>query len=450
MDHILKKYGWVAFGAFVFLLGLQLFILSVLYSTEREKYVFQLSDILRRSIYELNANKLILDESSLNYIGCGKQDKHIIIVKQGHIFRIPIIEKMGQKEMTSIGLYDLRDSMQWNLEALNSIFQKKLKATALTTSIRWVKKDTLGRVLEVFGDHTSSFLFGMKATPIQLGLLDKHLLESDFDFSLTCFALKNWDRLFTILCLLLISGCCIATLYHSIKTEKRAGIYREQFTHTLVHDLKTPVQVIKKDEYLLRRYLPESIEGRTLKLVDTMKEDLEVLSQKIDTLLTTMITADGFKINVKVFELNVLLEKLIQLHRKIASTNKEIIYHLIPSPDVNFIRADPNHLYEALSNLLENAEKYSGEQVKITIEYRKIKSGIQISVKDNGWGMNEENKRYIFEKNYRINEGNGVKGFGLGLYYVEMVVHAHKGKMDVQSEIGKGSDFIITLPQKWK
>ncbi|MEG2339900.1 MAG: HAMP domain-containing sensor histidine kinase, partial [Odoribacter sp.] len=338
----------------------------------------------------------------------------------------------------------------WNLEALNSIFQKKLKDANLTTSIRWVKKDTLGRVLEVFGDHTSSFLFGMQATPIQLGLLDKHLLESDFDFSLTCFALKNWDRLFTILCLLLISGCCIATLYHSIKTEKRAGIYREQFTHTLVHDLKTPVQVIKKDEYLLRRYLPESIEGRTLKLVDTMKEDLEVLSQKIDTLLTTMITADGFKINVKVFELNVLLEKLIQLHRKIASTNKEIIYHLIPSPDVNFIRADPNHLYEALSNLLENAEKYSGEQVKITIEYRKIKSGIQISVKDNGWGINEENKRYIFEKNYRINEGNGVKGFGLGLYYVEMVVHAHKGKMDVQSEIGKGSDFIITLPQKWK
>lgn len=247
MNRILRKYRWIAFGAFIILLGLQFVTLSGLYHSEREKYIFLLNNILHRSVSEFNINKIISDKSKLNYIKWGKQDKNVTIIKQGSTFRILITGKIEKDEIVNIGAYDIR--------------------------------------------------------------------ESDFEFSLIHFTLENWDKILTILGLSLILGYCIINLYYSVKTEKRVGKYREQFTHTLVHDLKTPVQVIKKDEHLLRRYLPESMEERTIKLMDTMKLDLEVLSKKIDALLTTMVTIDGFKINVRAFSLNELLKNLLELRQ---------------------------------------------------------------------------------------------------------------------------------------
>lgn len=450
VNRIVGKYSRITLGAFITLLGLQFVTLSELYNSEREKHTFLLNNILHQSVGEFNTNKIISDKSRLNYIGWREQDKNVTIIKQGSAFRIPIAGNIEKDEIVNIGTYDIRDTTKWHLAALDSLFQEKLKETGLSTPVRWLKKDSLGKVLEVWGHHKPSFLSSIKAIAIQLGFLEKHVLESDFEFSFVHFTLANYDRIITILGLLLILGYCITTLYLSIKTEKKVGKYREQFTHALVHDLKTPVQVIKKDEYLLRRYLQGSIEERIIKQMDTMKQDLEVLSQKINTLQTMMITVDGFKINAKTFSLNELLEDVQERHQKIAPDNKEIIYCSNCPPEIDTISADPNHLYEALGNLLENAIKYSGKQVKINVTCKKINSGIQISVKDNGFGISKEDKKHIFEKNYRANQSNTIKGFGLGLHYVEMVAYAHKGKVEVQSEVGKGSEFIITIPQKQK
>jgi two-component system phosphate regulon sensor histidine kinase PhoR len=114
-----------------------------------------------------------------------------------------------------------------------------------------------------------------------------------------------------------------------------------------------------------------------------------------------------------------------------------------------FIKADEVHFSNIIANLLDNAIKYSKNPTKIAIETSNPNSkSIAIRIKDNGIGMSKETINHIFEKFYRAHTGNlhNVKGFGLGLSYVKSVVDAHRGKIKVESNIGKGSTFILEFP----
>jgi two-component system phosphate regulon sensor histidine kinase PhoR len=101
-----------------------------------------------------------------------------------------------------------------------------------------------------------------------------------------------------------------------------------------------------------------------------------------------------------------------------------------------------------VSNLLDNAIKYTQENPKITVETKNIDEGIMFIVQDNGIGMSKAVQSKIFERFYRQSSGNvhDVKGFGLGLNYARSIIEAHKGRISVTSEPGKGSRFEIFLP----
>jgi two-component system phosphate regulon sensor histidine kinase PhoR len=108
------------------------------------------------------------------------------------------------------------------------------------------------------------------------------------------------------------------------------------------------------------------------------------------------------------------------------------------------------HITNVLSNLIDNALKYSSNTPKIHIKTRNLNNGIIISVKDYGIGISKENTTKIFDKLFRVPTGtvHDVKGFGLGLSYVKAIVDKHKGSIKVSSQIGKGSTFSIHLPFK--
>lgn len=110
--------------------------------------------------------------------------------------------------------------------------------------------------------------------------------------------------------------------------------------------------------------------------------------------------------------------------------------------------ADEVHFSNIIYNLMDNAVKYSGDHVKIEIATTNSKGNVVIKIKDSGIGMNKETQMHIFEKFYRAHTGNlhNIKGFGLGLSYVKAIVESHKGKIKVDSAVGKGSTFTIELP----
>jgi two-component system phosphate regulon sensor histidine kinase PhoR len=116
------------------------------------------------------------------------------------------------------------------------------------------------------------------------------------------------------------------------------------------------------------------------------------------------------------------------------------------------IEGDITHISNIVNNLLDNANKYSPEKPEISLYTRNVTNGVELIIKDKGIGMSKEEKKHIFDKFYRVHTGNrhDVKGFGLGLSYVKALMTAHNGQIEVQSETGKGSSFVLLFPFKVK
>ena len=166
----------------------------------------------------------------------------------------------------------------------------------------------------------------------------------------------------------------------------------------------------------------------------------------------------------KVLELASIEEKKGFIEKKIIDF-KSVILNLIKDfeqlaalENINFIteikgekyilNCDSYHLENAINSLLENAKKYAKENIKIILLVYKENGKLIISVKDNGIGISGEDKKKVFDKFFRVSLGDihNVKGYGLGLNYVKRIIKLHKGKITVNSSLGQGSEFIISLP----
>jgi len=178
-------------------------------------------------------------------------------------------------------------------------------------------------------------------------------------------------------------------------------------------------------------------------------ENKRLVSQVEKVLQAAALDKKDFQLNVETLNLTELLESTVDhITLQIEKRGGKIDFvNKLRNPE---IEGDAFHLTHIFNNLMDNANKYSGESPMIRVEAWDESDQFVVTIRDQGIGMTKDAVKKIFDKFYRVPTGNvhDVKGFGLGLSYVKTMLEAHKGEIHVQSELGKGSTFTINLPKK--
>jgi signal transduction histidine kinase len=239
-----------------------------------------------------------------------------------------------------------------------------------------------------------------------------------------------------------------ALVFRDVSQEKEMEALKASFYSMIAHDLRSPISVVTGYTSLI-------LDGKTGEISDIQKEFLEAVQARSESMLKLVdefLTVSKFEASFISLEfedadLNKLLTEVVDSLSLIA-VNKKIAVEFDPGSKPLPIKADSQKLYKVMSNLFDNALKYTpdGGSVEVTIE--KIDSEYRIEFKDTGIGIDGEELDYVFDRFKRMAtaEKKKIKGTGLGLTIVKEIVNAHQGKVWVESKVGVGSTFIVTLP----
>jgi len=256
----------------------------------------------------------------------------------------------------------------------------------------------------------------------------------------------------------MIAGAIIFTLiiitafYITLSTllrQKKLSEIKNDFINNMTHELKTPLATISLAVDALKNEKVLADESKRNYFMGMIREENKRMNKNVETILqSAQMEQQDLKLNKTPQHIHALIHKVVdQFQLQIADKKGNVIFHLQATDDI--INLDEVHFANLLSNLIDNAIKYSKEEgFAIRIYTKNIGKYIRIVIEDNGIGMNKETLKRIFEKFYRAHTGNihNVKGFGIGLSYVKAVTDAHSGKVSADSLPGKGSVFTLQFP----
>lgn len=251
----------------------------------------------------------------------------------------------------------------------------------------------------------------------------------------------------TTVLIILILSFAFWYLIRTIFRQKTLEEMKEDFTNNMTHELKTPIAVAYSATDALLHFGAGEQKEKREQYLTICKEQLEKLTGLVEQILSMSIER-RLKLILKKEDIEIkgVLNSLINEQQM--KSDKDVLFNLDIQPEDLTVKGDKTHLNNVFSNLIDNAIKYSKEQVTIDIKaYRKDKFFI-IKIKDNGIGIPSDKLKYLFEKFYRISQGNqhNIKGYGIGLFYVKTIIEKHQGTIEVNSVIDKGTEFTLKIP----
>lgn len=223
--------------------------------------------------------------------------------------------------------------------------------------------------------------------------------------------------------------------------------YRDDFINITSHQLRTPLSTIQSSIELLELYIKKGNAARQLQTLNKVKKSISYLKDVIEN-ITELYKKEKQKqkLNVSKIVLREFINELIEEIIVQASEN-HLINVNIEYPE-KYIYGDEFILKQILVNLLINSIKFSPEGGQIQMSVRKSNKYLELSIKDEGIGIDEKDIKKIFQPFYRANNATDIPGIGLGLAIVKKLIKIHKGKIKCYSSLGNGTEFQIFIPLK--
>jgi two-component system phosphate regulon sensor histidine kinase PhoR len=257
--------------------------------------------------------------------------------------------------------------------------------------------------------------------------------------------LNNW---FVSSAILLVVMAFFVYALMLIFKQKRLSEIQNDFINNMTHEFKTPISTISISSEVLMKPEIVNTPERLLSYAAIIRKEAARLKKNVDTVLQTANIAQKIdKLNFEEVDVHELLEDLaISCEPLFKEKNGELLINLNATNAT--VRADRLHFTNIIHNLVDNGMKYCERSPVINISTENISNELVISIKDNGIGIADRDQKQVFNKFFRVHTGDvhDVKGFGLGLYYVKEMVEGHKGKIELKSKLGEGSEFKIIVP----
>ncbi len=316
-----------------------------------------------------------------------------------------------------------------NSAVLDSIFNKELNNAGL------------------YPEKASIQLIGNKSEKCdELWSMDFAMTDKQPPIYRVCFSPLNGHILrqmsgiiVTSATILIMMGFLIWYLLHWVGRLRTIEQMKDDFTHNMTHELKTPVAVAYSAADSMFRYYDQSDEARNKKFLKIIMQRLSFLSGMIENILSmSMERFKTMKLDIKPIAIKPIVEEVAGMIELKADKPIKINIDIQDSLSVT---ADSLHLGNILSNIIDNAVKYSGDSVEINIKA----DNRSIVIADNGIGIGKADLPYIFDKFYRVSSGDRyeVGGYGLGLFYVKQIIELLGWSINVTSKPGVGTKFTI-------
>jgi two-component system phosphate regulon sensor histidine kinase PhoR len=236
----------------------------------------------------------------------------------------------------------------------------------------------------------------------------------------------------------------------TIMEQKRNSALMTDFVNNMTHEFKTPISTISlAAEAILRPDVITDNEKVTQYSKMIQDENIRMRRQAEKILQMATLEEGDFRLKLDQHDLHKIIEDVVDTYSLLIAQKEGSIQTSLRA-DKHIIYADKLHMTGILSNLLDNSSKYTSDNPQIKVETYNVTEGIYVRITDNGIGIKEDDLKMVFNKYYRVSSGNlhDVKGFGLGLSYVKLMVGAHGGTINITSQLQKGTQIEIFLPIK--